>query len=361
MKSRQKAEPSTGSVRSMQFSPDPAALKSILLNEGVKAGRPVGATPRNSVCPSGRGTSIYTAQRVPVRKNCTEATGGAVAVTLKETPSKKWTPQRVRDIKHQPMSTMKWHLSTPYTGTPGLRHCNTNLQPRQEEVVQRLFDDQEDERSTNVAEKDPEIQAEQLPVQASTIKSQCEENSETSRTNSEEDEENKQIMGGQPFLQAPQRQSVIFFSAGKNLLRAPRFEKQETSVHQEQHGPVSSEQGKVLRVHEGKSSVSETSCQMKSVHRDLTVQKTCALSPAVAILRKRLPPLEELLMDEEVATYTSVTAPAANGVLPPRPRCENPVASILHLEESITFVPIDFNLSSGPSSPLRGDDMMHER
>lgn len=102
----------SGSVRSMQFSPDPAALKSILLNEGVKAGRPVGATPRNSVCPSGRGTSIYTvcsfwmyshicaassclislhhkqkhifiyfcfqAQRVPVRKNCAEATGGAV-------------------------------------------------------------------------------------------------------------------------------------------------------------------------------------------------------------------------------------------------------------------------------------------
>lgn len=112
-----------GSMKSVQFSPDPAALQSILLNEGVKAGGPVGATPRNSVRPSGRGTSIYTvcthsiyffyfivafsctffffflafyiafetqtqfhllyyflsqAQRVPVRKNHVEVTGGPV-------------------------------------------------------------------------------------------------------------------------------------------------------------------------------------------------------------------------------------------------------------------------------------------
>ncbi|XP_044208796.1 uncharacterized protein LOC122983106 isoform X2 [Thunnus albacares] len=354
MKSCQKAEPTTGvsgPVRSVQFSPDPAALRSILLNEGVKAGGPVGATPRNSVCPSGRGTSIYTAQRVPVRKNGAEATRGPVAVALKDTPSKKWTPQRVRDTKHQPMSSMKWNLTTPYT--PGLRRCNTNLQPRQEEVVQRLFDDQEDEQSTNVAEKDPGTRADQLPVQASTIKSSYEENLETIRTKSEEDEENKQITGGQPFFQAPQRESVIFFSTGKTLLRAPRFEKQESSAHEEQHGPVSSEQRKVLQVHEGKSS--EPTCQIKSLHRDLTVQKTCALSPAVAILRKRLPPLEELLMDEEVATFTSVSGPTANVFLPTRPRCGNPVASYLHFEESTTFVPIGFDLgSSSPhSSPLQ--------
>ncbi|XP_042266331.1 uncharacterized protein LOC121896470 isoform X3 [Thunnus maccoyii] len=349
MKSRQKAEPTTavsGSVKSVQFSPDPTALRSILLNEGVKAAGPVGATPRNSVCP-GRGTSIYTAQRVPVRKNGAEATRGPVAVALKDTPSKKWTPQRVRDTKHQPMSSMKWNLTTPYT--PGLRRCNTNLQPRQEEVVQRLFDDQEDEQSTNVAEKDPGTRADQLPVQASTIKSSYEENLETIRTKSEEDEENRQITGGQPFFQAPQRESVIFFSTGKTLLRAPRFEKQESSAHEEQHGPVSSEQRKVLQVHEGKSS--EPTCQIKSLHRDLTVQKTCALSPAVAILRKRLPPLEELLMDEEVATFTSVSGPTANVFLPTRPRCGNPVASYLHFEESTTFVPIGFDLSCGSSSP----------
>lgn len=52
------------------------------------------------------------------------------------------------------------------------------------------------------------------------------------------------------------------------------------------------------------------------------------------MLRKRLPPLEELRMDEEVATYTSVSVPAAPGFLPPRPRCGNPLASILHFEDS---------------------------
>lgn len=52
------------------------------------------------------------------------------------------------------------------------------------------------------------------------------------------------------------------------------------------------------------------------------------------MLRKRLPPLEELRMDEEVATYTSVTVSTLPGLLPPRPRCGNPLASILHFEES---------------------------
>ncbi|XP_044068282.1 uncharacterized protein LOC122883538 isoform X2 [Siniperca chuatsi] len=353
MKSRQKAGPTTGSVKSMQFSPDHAALQSILQNEGVKVGGLVGATPQNSVCPSGRGTSIFTAQRVPVRKNHAEAAGGPVAVlssavAIKETPLKKWTPQRVHGTRHQPMSAMKWHLPTqqsPYAGTPGLQSCKTNLQPHQEEVVQRLFDDQEDEQITNVSDSNPETQAEQLPVQATTDKSHCEEKVETSRANGDEDEEQEQMtVGGQPFFQAPQRESVIFFSTGKKLFRAPRFEKPESSAHHKQHGPV----------HEEMSSVSQPTCwinpSVQSLYRDLIVQKTCTLSPAVAMLRKCLPSLEELRMDEEVATYTSVSAPAAPGFLPLRPRCGNPLASILHLEESSRFVPIGGKLSSGPSS-----------
>lgn len=71
----------------------------------------------------------------------------------------------------------------------------------------------------------------------------------------------------------------------------------------------------------------------------------------MALLRKRLPPLEELRMDEEVATYTSVSVATAPGFVPPRPRCGNPLASILHMEESSRFVPIGLDLSSGPSSP----------
>ncbi|XP_031701173.1 uncharacterized protein troap [Anarrhichthys ocellatus] len=359
MKSRQKAGPTTGLIKPLHFSPDRAALQSILQNEGVKAGGPVGATPRNSTCPSGRGTSIYTAQRVPLRKNRAEATGGAVAIAVKETPLNKWTPQRVRDTRHQPMSAMKWHLSTqqsPYAGTPGLRSNKANLQPPQEEIVQRLFDDQEDESSPNMTDKDPETRAERLPVQVTTTASHCGEQVEVSRVGSNEVVEDQQeIVGGQPFFQAPQRESVIFFSTGKTLLRARRFEKQEGSARHQQHGPV-------LPVHEEMSSVSVPTCEIsppvKSLHRGLIVQKTCAPSPVVAMLRKRFPPLEELRLDEEVASYTSGSVPAAPGFLPPRPRCGNPLASILRSEEAFTFVPIGFNPSSGcfspPSSLLQG-------
>ncbi len=77
---------------------------------------------------------------------------------------------------------------------------------------------------------------------------------------------------------------------------------------------------------------------------DLIAQKTRALSPAVAILRKRLPPLEELRMDEEVATYTSLSVPAAPGFLTPRPRCGNPLASILHFVESSVSTPLTLRM-----------------
>lgn len=58
------------------------------------------------------------------------------------------------------------------------------------------------------------------------------------------------------------------------------------------------------------------------------------MSSAVAMLRKRLPPFEELRLDEEVATYTSVCVSAATGFVPPQPRCGNPLAAMLHFEES---------------------------
>ncbi|XP_051805096.1 uncharacterized protein troap isoform X1 [Acanthochromis polyacanthus] len=361
-KSRQKAGPSTANTL---FSVDPAALQSILQNEGVKAGGPVGATPRDSEYPPGRGTSIYSAQRVPVRKAKEQAIPGSVVVPLKETSLKKWNPQRVHNTRHQPMSAMKWHQSTqqsPY-GTPGLRSCKNKPQPPQEqEVVQRLFDDdEEDEQSKNVTENAPETRAEQLPVQASPIKSHHEEKPETRRTNGDDDDEEEEeeegtqsFEGGQMFLQAPHRESVIFFSTGKKLIRAPYFKKQESSTQQDQRGPVSSEQKKLLTVQNVTSTESQPTSQnnpsVQRLHRDLVVQKS-SLSPIamLAMLRKRLPPLEELRMDEEVATYTSASVPA----LPPRPRCGNPLAFTLHFEESTRFVPVDFHLLSAPPSPLQ--------
>lgn len=363
LKSRHKTGPTAGPVKSVHFSPDSAALKSILHNEGVKAGDLIGATPQNAVRPSGRGTSIYTAQRVPARKNRAEAAGGAVSVALKETPLKKWTPQRVLNTRHQPMSAMKWHLQTqqsPFTCSPGLRSYKTNLQPQQEEIVQRLFDDQEEEQNTNVMPKHPEKQAE--TPQSTPAESHREEKAElTSGTVTDDEDEQQSAVREQPFIQAPQRESVIFFSTGKKLLRAPRFEQKETLVHPEQHGLSSSEQRAVLPVHEETSSLSESDCgidpPVQSLPRvsDLIAPKTCALSSAAALLRKRLPPLEELRMDEEVATYTSMSAtllPATPGFLPPRPRCGNPLAAILHFEECSRFVPIGCSPSIEWSSPL---------
>lgn len=49
-----------GFMKSEPFSPDSAALQSILQNEGLKAGGCLGATPQNAIRPSGRGTSVYT-------------------------------------------------------------------------------------------------------------------------------------------------------------------------------------------------------------------------------------------------------------------------------------------------------------
>lgn len=178
----------TGSVKSVQFSPDPAALQSILQNEGVKAGGPVGATPRSSVCPPSRATSIYTVnlcsllyfiilvtlllllfcflsaafeiissvfrlrecrlERIVQRRllcqqvRCSIAplvifikpkallsrfpfnlmwrgcfSWAAAAAALKETALNKWTPQRVRNTRHQPLSAMV-SMYLMYVGTP---------------------------------------------------------------------------------------------------------------------------------------------------------------------------------------------------------------------------------------------------
>uniref|UniRef100_A0A667ZYF3 Uncharacterized LOC115362528 n=1 Tax=Myripristis murdjan TaxID=586833 RepID=A0A667ZYF3_9TELE len=220
-----------GPAKSVQFSPDPAALRSILQNEGVKAGGPLGATPQNAVCPSGRGTSIYTWVRyrafVVLNLNALLSLHPSA---LKETPVKKWTPQRVPDTRHQPMSAM------------------ASIHVRQSSVC--------------------------VYITVSPIMT----------------------------LTSPSHDVAVF---RRGCCR-----------------------------HTGRPSPAPPSC---------------AQSPAVALLRRRLPPLEELRMDEEVATYTSVSAPAPSGFLLPRPRCGNPLASILHFQEATPRAP--FCVSS-PLSPL---------
>lgn len=304
------------SIKAVQFSPDVAALQSILQNEGVKAVG-LGATPRTSVCPSGRGTSIYAAQRVPVRKNPIEAKRGTVA-SLKDTPGQNWSPQRVA-ARPQPMSAMKWHTSqqSPYAITPGLRGAKANVCPQQEEVVQRLFDDQ-DEQTT-----DQERETESPP----------EKDTWSAVQNEEEEGRNME-----PFIQAPERQSVIFFSTGKKMFREPRFKEPESTKIKQQSPEETIPVLQSLQIN--------TAAQ--TLPTDLLTQKT-GLNPVVAMLRKRLPSLEEMRLDEEVATYTSVCVPTVSGFHPPRMRCGNSLATILHFEESTRFIPIGFDMSPDSS------------
>lgn len=59
-----------------------------------------------------------------------------------------------------------------------------------------------------------------------------EEKAETGRRNGDNDEEDVEKM--KTFLHAPPRESVIFFSTGKKLIRGPRFENQEASARPDQ-------------------------------------------------------------------------------------------------------------------------------
>ncbi|XP_054644987.1 uncharacterized protein troap isoform X4 [Dunckerocampus dactyliophorus] len=345
------------SVRSVAFSPDPSALRSILQNEGVKAAGPMRDTSQNS---SARHTSIYTAQRVPVRKNQTETDKGAVTEAenlwtpqricntrqpisaraqlvpvrknLTETETEKlWTPQRVPNTRHQPMSAKKFHT----TSTPRLRSYETKslhqeVRAGKHEIVQRLFVDQEDGQN---ADKDG-TQEEQLSVEASPIQTHCEGKVESNTTCGDEEEQQQREI--QPFIPMLPRESVIFFSTGKKIIRTARFEKHESSVHRERHGPAPSELGKVCEPIKQINPVNHV------VHRD---HKACVTNTTVALLRKRLPPMEELRLDEEVSFYISPSVsddPASHHL---RPGCRNPVAYLLHFEESTRFVPLSFDAS----------------
>ncbi|KAM9431256.1 uncharacterized protein ACWYII_018466 isoform 1-T2 [Salvelinus alpinus] len=370
MKSHQKTAASAGPVRSVQFFPDAAALGSILQNEEVKAGRPLGATPqRTSACPSGRGTSIYTAQRVPITKWHTEAPGEPMVTSVSLTTALKWTPQRVPDTRHQPMS-MRRLLSahwTPYAGSPsfrGLQGHSGDLETCKEEVVQTLFKETEEEERTDgvVLDQDPaETRADQQLTK----------------------EEKQSNTGGrlQTFYQAPHRESVIFFSTAKKLHRAAPAHEQESPVARslERGGPMEhcaaagQEAMHLLPLHPELDRASAPEIpEVTAAATDLTrltnlsafvplsqprdsimFPKSGALSSATALLRRRLPPLKELRLDAEVATYTSSPFLPPSSSWPLQTRCGNPVAAALHLQDYTFFQPIILDPSSTSySSPL---------
>ncbi|KAK0132449.1 hypothetical protein N1851_032678 [Merluccius polli] len=333
MKSHQKAGPITGPMRVSQFVLDPAAMRSTLHGEGVKANGPLDKTPSNT----GRGTSIYTARRVPVTKPRGETPGGPAVMPHEGTTTMKWTPGRVPNTRHQPMSAIASMHKRCLSARPmsnNLLACTSEPQPHDEGVVQRLFDDQDDEQTMNVSEAESETHTDQLSDQAS---------GGIGRVHGAEVEQDEKSGGGQPFLQQPHRESVIFFSTGKKLFRAPRVEKPEGLIQSEKHGDALVSQRATEPGLDGKRPEFDPAGLRKhfapSLQRDFLVHKSsAAASPAMALLLKRRLLLDELRLDEEVATYTCCSVPEAQPFQPPRPRCGNPLASFLHFQDS-TLVP----------------------
>uniref|UniRef100_A0A8C2CHB0 Si:ch211-156j22.4 n=1 Tax=Cyprinus carpio TaxID=7962 RepID=A0A8C2CHB0_CYPCA len=323
----------------VSFSPDPAALHSILLYEGVRAG---GATPRVSTCPTGRGTSIYSAQRVPVTKNKPEVVAAATSSQCaNRTPVMKWTPQRIANTKPQSMRKLcTAQKMSSLRGSPGLHEAHnpsTGLLvcQKREDVVQRLFEDQEQMDDDQIDQDDITSQqllnSHQTPEAQSTIK----ENSDSKSCHTK----NEGKKTAQPFIQAAHRGSVIVFSSSQRLsdtLKTPGtgdplqlFDSQLTSHN-------------ALLLQSDQSNGSQINPSLDLPKQSQSKAPIVMHSTTVSALRRRHNPLEEMFLDEECATYTSRLLSC-----PLQPRCGNPVAATLLFQDSTCFLPI------GLSSPVR--------
>ncbi|KAG9269765.1 tastin isoform X1 [Astyanax mexicanus] len=340
------------------FSPDPSALRSILLNEGIKAGGASGATPRVSTCPSGRGTSIYSAQRVPLKKPKAEGTVAEAHTGASRTPNTKRTQQRVPYSQSQSLrrliSARKAALSN--LQSPALREAQSSStdssaqqqQQQQKDVVQKLFQEEPEQEEHEQMEEEGDEAALGPAL----------ERQPTAELHS--DKENM-VPNNQPFIQAPHRQSVIVFSSGQRLFRpGPTQDCSQISENAGQLQPCvsstesqSTEPVQPVQPSGSQSSLNSDTSKRSSPSTQCKTKASSSLSSAVCALRRRLPPLEEMFLDEECATYTS-----CQQAWPTQPRCSNPVASILLFQDSTCFMPIGFGSSShspGPllSSPIR--------
>ncbi|XP_017342966.1 tastin [Ictalurus punctatus] len=341
-----KAPVEASTAGTVSFSPDPSALRSILHNEGVKAGSSGVTTPRVSVCPSRRATSIYTAQRVPVKKaRAEEAAHSGIS---------KRTPQRVPASQSQSVKRINaTHKTRLLNISPGFGETQApstvGFSQQEEEVVQRLFQEEpEHEENEQMEDGGDEVtlgQSLQLHHSAEQkLEHEGETGAETNRCHSGKEK----IPVAQPFIQAPHRQSVIVFSSGQKLLaqNGAQTASLQTSQHAAQFQPCTDQTSR---------SQSELNSE---TDRPVTPGKLCktkasSFSSAMRALRRRLPPLEEMFLDEECAMYTS-----RQQSWPTRPRCYNPVALTLLFQDSTRFVPIIVTCPSpGPvpnlSSPIR--------
>ncbi|XP_019737104.1 uncharacterized protein troap isoform X3 [Hippocampus comes] len=310
------------------FQLDHAALLSILHNEGVHVSRQPFATSDSQSCATFplRVSVVKSHQKATVSQNEGLKTAGSVHATPQNASRKGTymdTPQRVPITKSLALA-----VST-HKEAKNMWTCQNSPPSPTMQVAQTLFVDQENGRSPDKGKE------EQLPVlQASPIKTPCEDRAKM--TTSRSDEEEQKIEQGQKFIQSLQRESVICFSTGKKQCR---FEKQESSACQDL-----SEMADVCEP------VCRINLAGRFLHRD---QKACVSNTALALLPKKLSPMNDLLLDKEVAFYISHSVSDAPRSFPSQPRCINPVASLLHFLESTTFVPLCLDAPSPCSSPLQ--------
>ncbi|KAG1961451.1 hypothetical protein F2P79_005545 [Pimephales promelas] len=327
------AKSTTGSA--VSFSPDPAALCSILQNEGV---RPVGATPRVSTCPTGRGTSIYSAQRVPVKKNKPEATPAASHCAVR-TPVMKWTPQRVANTKTQSMRKLcTSQKMSSLRGSPGLRGAHdpsTGLLMCHEggDVVQRLFEDHGQTDDDRIGQNDVTSQQLLKSHQTAEAQSRMKENSDSNHCHTE----NIGKKTAQPFIQAAHRGSVIVFSSSQRLVPDRSQDTLKTTgadvlLQLCVDRPTSHNALPLLSDQRDGSQINPS---LDLAKQSQSNAPTVAHSTAVSALRRRHTPLEEKILDEECATYTSHLLSC-----PLQPRCGNPVATTLLFKDCTSFLPI---------------------
>uniref|UniRef100_A0A671TCR2 Si:ch211-156j22.4 n=1 Tax=Sinocyclocheilus anshuiensis TaxID=1608454 RepID=A0A671TCR2_9TELE len=341
------------------------SLRSILQNDGMRLGEHIGATPRASTCTTGRGTSIYSAQRVPVKKNKPEF----------DSPVGSQTPNHSQCFQYPLFfffyylfsfnflcvcSVLKLFVSQVYVycfylqrklctaqkmsslrGSPGLHEAHnpsTGLLVCQEgeDVVQRLFEDREQMNDDQIDQDD--ITSQQLlnSHQTSTIK----ENSDSNHCHTKD--EGKKT--AQPFIQAAHRGSVIVFSSSQRL---GSDRSQDTLKTPGTGDPLQLFEGQLashnaLPLQSDQSNGSQINPSLDLPKQSQSKAPTVTHSTAVSALRRRHTPLEEMFLHEEYATYTSRLLSC-----PLQPRCGNPVAATLLFQDSTCFLPI------GLSSPVR--------
>ncbi|XP_069043149.1 uncharacterized protein troap isoform X2 [Lepisosteus oculatus] len=337
---------------SVPFSPDPEALRSILRNEGLRARAPLGEQSRASV----RGSSICMPRRIPkakAQKAGATGPGDEQAVTAQLSMPRRVPNTRPSSMRKLGQSVFRTPVfrTTPrvegYSKDPG-------LYKEQDSVVQELRFEEQEQRAADGSGTGSRPDARSEIAAPSPVLEREDQGPREEETGRRQLPERDGAGVPQPFLQAPHRASVIVFSQGP---RVHREDAVQESVLAPRAGPGSGREGRVQTWQPGlllsgghpdvEQSVPETAAcpQGKLPPTAPALAGSTPAPPTGTRLRRPrplVPSLQEALLDEECAFYTSC------GPAPPRPapirRCANPLARTFDFEDSL-FEPI-----SSPSS-----------